>query len=421
MIRAFKLNLKNLFQLFIFLLPTQLGYHFWPQWAYVFGIRVDYLSPTIYLTDIVFGVLFLLFIKNTTKQVRTGLLKVVFVVALLAIVNVCFSRSPSPAIFKWLKIAELSVLAFMVAKQKGFNFMSWLIKPLLISAAAFSLVGIAQVVKGETIGGLLYYLGERSFNTSTPGIALWSFLGQKTLRAYSTFSHPNSFAGYLGVVLVLFLPLLFKGKLSKRFVAALLLVLAALLLSASLAAVVSLSLVFLGYTLVRQKVNWTRKLSTTVLVSLVLLSMLMPALAKNYYKETSRLAESLSKRISLSISAGQMFSEQPLFGVGLNNYVGRLPQDNTATPVIWWLQPVHNLVLLVLAETGIVGALIFVGILYTALSKSLLSNWPGVYLAILFILLTGFLDHYWLTLQQNELLAAVVLGLSFRKRPVNNR
>ena len=39
--------------LFLFLLaiPTQLGRHFWPEWSRVVGIRVDYLSPTLYLVD----------------------------------------------------------------------------------------------------------------------------------------------------------------------------------------------------------------------------------------------------------------------------------------------------------------------------------------------------------------------------------
>ena len=221
MTSAFKLNPKTLFQLFIFLLPTQLGYHFWPQWAYVFGIRVDYLSPTIFLTDIIFGIFLLLFIKNATKEIRAGLLKVALVVALLAIVNIVFSSSPPTAIFKWLKVAELSLLVFVVARQKGLNFSSWLVKPLVTSAAVFSAIGIAQVLKGGTIGGLLYYLGERSFYTSTPGIALWSFWGEKTLRAYSTFSHPNSFSGYLAVVLILTTHLLLKGKLSKKYLPAL--------------------------------------------------------------------------------------------------------------------------------------------------------------------------------------------------------
>ena len=41
-----------LLALIIFLMPTQLGLHFWPLSSLVYGIRVDYLAPTIYFLDI---------------------------------------------------------------------------------------------------------------------------------------------------------------------------------------------------------------------------------------------------------------------------------------------------------------------------------------------------------------------------------
>src|SRR5215469_9265549 len=52
------LNPKNkieslLLSLFFLLLPTQLGKHSWPDFSYVSGIRIDYLSPIIYVTDVI--------------------------------------------------------------------------------------------------------------------------------------------------------------------------------------------------------------------------------------------------------------------------------------------------------------------------------------------------------------------------------
>lgn len=43
---------QALFYALIILLPVQLGRHFWPEWSYVLGLKIDYLSPIIYLTDI---------------------------------------------------------------------------------------------------------------------------------------------------------------------------------------------------------------------------------------------------------------------------------------------------------------------------------------------------------------------------------
>src|SRR4030042_4014068 len=42
---------QKLFRLLVFLLPIQLGRHFWPTWSYTFGLKIDYFSPTAYLTD----------------------------------------------------------------------------------------------------------------------------------------------------------------------------------------------------------------------------------------------------------------------------------------------------------------------------------------------------------------------------------
>ena len=43
---------KILLFLTILFLPTQLGKHFWPQFSYIYSLRVDYLSPTLYFWDI---------------------------------------------------------------------------------------------------------------------------------------------------------------------------------------------------------------------------------------------------------------------------------------------------------------------------------------------------------------------------------
>ena len=63
-----------LFQIFIFLLPTQLAYHFWPNWALVYGIRVDYLAPAVYLTDIlVIAICFMHYAKTHFLKFPGGL------------------------------------------------------------------------------------------------------------------------------------------------------------------------------------------------------------------------------------------------------------------------------------------------------------------------------------------------------------
>src|SRR6185369_2209751 len=59
-----------------------------------------------------------------------------------------------------------------------------------------------QFLLGRSIGGIFYLLGERTFNISTPGIALVNILGKNFLRPYASFPHPNSLAGFLGVAII---------------------------------------------------------------------------------------------------------------------------------------------------------------------------------------------------------------------------
>src|SRR5258706_15195361 len=64
-----------LLSLLILFIPTELGKHFWPDFSIVTGIRVDYLSPTFYFTDILvvllFGFWFFREIKRATLRLRS--------------------------------------------------------------------------------------------------------------------------------------------------------------------------------------------------------------------------------------------------------------------------------------------------------------------------------------------------------------
>ena len=195
------------FRIFVFLLPVQLAYHLWPEWAFVFGIRVDYLSPTFYLTDILFLLVFILAVisKKISPKFRKPEALWTFGILTFVLINIAGAASPLPALFKWTKLLEL-YLVFLLAKNfKTLDFKDDFLKPLFISAAFFSGVGVLQFLKGGTLGGAFYFLGERRFSLFTHRIALVKVAGRDFLRAYSTFPHPNSFAGQMSLVLIFLL------------------------------------------------------------------------------------------------------------------------------------------------------------------------------------------------------------------------
>lgn len=419
MIRLIKTPAKTLLALLILFLPTQLGYHFWPSWSYIFGIRVDYLSPTIYLTDII---VFFLAAWWLAKElpVYPKKQKVIFVKIALAFfgfaaANIIFSLNPLVALLKWVKVAEFLLLGLIIATLPKLDCKNWVPSVVGISVLIFSAIGILQVIIGKTIGGPLYLLGERTFTGLTPGIALADLFGKSFLRAYSTFSHPNSLAGFLGVALFLLLVTETKNVLAQRIkILAIGSGFICFLFTFSLGAFIALGLSLFIYFLCKGKV-FGKTLAKAIVLILVTASFILPIVSRLYLAGEGSLPENLSKRLALSEISGKMFSKKPFFGVGLNNFFVQLPKESDYPQVSWWLQPVHNIFLLVLAETGMLGLLFFSFILLAALNHLLKTeNWKLI-IPILFILFTGVVDHYWLTLQQNQIIFSVLLGLSFRK------
>lgn len=371
---------KYLLLLLIFLIPTQLAYHFWPSWAFIFGIRVDFLAPALYLTDIL-----IVYLIATNFRLIKPFIKYLITPLAIAIANIIFSTSTPESLYRWLKIFEMIFFAIYLSKENVLK-KNELVGALFYSSILYSLVGLAQFLIGHTIGGIFYFLGERTFNINTPAIALVNLFDRNFLRAYSTFSHPNSFAGYLGIVLILF----FTTKYIKRnflnyFLLIILIV--TFFMTFSLGALTAIFLLLLFRN--REKLGLF-----TAVISSLLLSIVSPILSKNGYF----FSEKILGRLELAQFSGKIISQNFLIGTGLGTFIINIPYR--------FLQPVHNIFLLVFAETGIFGLLIFSFLLLTLVKKS-----PLIFL---FIIFTGLFDHYTLTLQQNLLLFSLLSGLALR-------
>ena len=133
-------------------------------------------------------------------------------------------------------------------------------------------------------------------------------------------------------------------------------------------------------------------------------------------KIVSLEVSSWTRRISLNNIAFKMWLSSPVFGVGLNNFVPRMEEFGRVIANYRFLQPVHNIYLLVLSETGLVG-LIGLTSLMGLIIKKLWEKRKEKYIASLLhcfivILFLGSFDHYFLTIQQGMLLTAFILGLA---------
>lgn len=404
-----------LFQLLILLLPVQLGYHLWPSWSHIYGLRVDYLAPTFYLTDLlVFALLFFsLFHFHVYPKLSSKTLLILFGFLLFITVNIYRSSLPFLAFYKWLKVGEFLALSLFVSAHRS-QIMKNISRPLSLALLYTTFISLMQFIGQSSLGGLFYYLGERSFTASTPGIALFTVFGHRLLRPYATFPHPNTLAAFALISLII---LLFgKSKPLLVYLAILAAVFLIIISNSQTVWFVTLAL----YLLFRYRASLLRpRLLAPFLIALVVFSLLLPFfsfLLNQLNIFPSNL--SVSRRLELALSSGIILMRSPWFGVGLGNFIPSLPLIYPQLrlllhqPSSWWLQPVHNIYLLTATEAGLIGLLIFLVLSYSLFIRTFSSARSFSIYALLAILLTGLLDHYWLTLQQTQLLFSIIIGLS---------
>ncbi|TSC85243.1 MAG: O-Antigen polymerase family [Microgenomates group bacterium Gr01-1014_16] len=382
---------RFLLLLLLLLLPTQLGYHFWPSWSLVHGIRVDYLSPTIYLTDLI--ILGLFFLSRFRVSVPLPVL-------IFATLNILISYSPNIAIYSWLRLLEY----FWFFKYLSFRFY-WILNighwTLSLSIFWTSLLAWMQFLKQASIGGPLYWLGERTFNISTPGIAKISFAGHLLLRPYATLPHPNALAGFL---LIAGLIIYYLNSQKKLVIGHWSLVIVALTvpITFSRTAIVLEILVLVSWICSKIK-NLKYKIIFFVLC-IIPSSLLMI--------QFSGSPDSLPLRLALNQKALQAIKQNPLLGLGLGNFIPATSSYQLQTTNYQLItQPVHNIYLLAASELGLPATVIIIYLIIKKIKNSLNIEYWILNIAALVVLTTGLADHYWLTLHQNILLLVILISL----------
>lgn len=385
---------RRIFQLFVLLLPTQLTIHFWPDYAFVYGIRVDYLSPVLYLTDLAFLFLLAFSLKYIwPKKVLPIHLSSLLGAILFAAINIGYSAVPGVSIFRWVKFLQFALLLVIVKQTPRAK--ELLATPLTVGVVATLVLALVHFVNGGSVGGVLYFVGERSFSSNTPGIARTLFFGQEHLRPYATFAHPNSMAGFALVAAFLLWSPVVKRKIFSALSAVI------VVLSFSANALIALGVSLVWYTIGKGK----RHIWRLVVFGSLLLSILMPLAGDRIVGLSGK--KSVDERVFLAQTAGASISQSPFLGSGLGSFTAELPGLRKGESEVWLLQPVHNTFLLLASEIGLLATMGAAGLFLKAKQE---------HTALLAVLLTGLFDHYWITLQQNFLLLAIVLGLGYKVR-----
>lgn len=429
---------RRLFLFLLVFLPSQLGFHFWPAWAYVLGRKVDYLSPTVYLTDIIlFGVL-MSWIIPVLKQngIRHFSIHRYVVVLLLAGIlfiaaNIAFAFRPQVAMYSWGKVLEFMLLGLYMKFTRPSR--SSMIVALSLGVLYSSWLAIVQFILQGSAGGIFWLIGERTFSVDTPGIARFNFCFPITsvcslvLRSYGTFPHPNVLGGFIATALPVMAYILPTVSTVKKHIVSVVypwVVLLsggiALVLTFSRSAWVTAALGFVIVILLRSlynsKSSIKKHIVPAVSVFFILLFIVLTIVFRPFDTD-----ESVTRRVALNSAAVNMWQRSPLIGVGLHNFLVGLPTQ-TLSREINFLQPAHNIYLLILSEIGLVGFFAFIWavgwVVITCIAQppkqpleTRLSHYIYGLPAILFLLL-GFIDHYPITLQQGQLWLVVLLALA---------
>jgi O-antigen ligase len=361
------------------------------------------------------------------RKTKKKYLIIYLLFVLCLILGISTSENPLAGFYGLIKFFEFSFLAIYIYNNIKILNKTIIFYCISISIIFVSLLSFWQYLNQGAIGSLFYFFGERQYSLSTPGVANALINGQLVLRPYATFSHPNMLAGFL-VTSILFLFIFFKNTSIEKIllVASLILGTISMLLSLSRLSILVwffILLVFFCFSIYKKykkgksNIKHLTFLISGLTVSLYVLIFQNSVLMQRFLS-TSLLDESIVQRENLLHQAIVMFEKNPVFGVGLNNFYNNL---NPFTGKILLIQPVHNIFMLVLSETGVIGLIFLISILALGLARAIkLNSNKRKYIICLFlsVCLLGMFDHYFLTLQQGQLLFTLFLATTLSAKNI---
>ena len=298
-------------------------------------------------------------------------------------------------------------ILWCVIRLKNFNRQIGLIsRGFVIGMLGQALIVITQMILQKNIG--LPLVIEPVLSRELAGVAKVSILDNILIRAYGTFPHPNilAFAGIMSLILV-------YKKIIGNKLAIILYILTLFVVGmfdhyilTSIQAIIITGLVGISLNL-NIKLDFARKLNQTMIVLLnilIILSFSKLALAlllivdfmyltslfnkKMFYVEQfqnkikslprvivnigmgvgiimlwilpyQQILDTILKRVFYLQDAVNMIESNLWFGVGLGQYVVNLPSNRE----FWQYEPVHNVLVLLLSELGLVGVFILIAII----------------------------------------------------------
>lgn len=429
--------IEILFYLFLILLPWQTRL-IW-QDAYLNGFTWEYGRLSLYGTEIFLWGLLLIYgfwlyktrkadkisLDDLAKKFKKPSILIYWLIVLLVLwsgLSVIFSVKSALSYYHFIRFIEAAALMSMILVLKiPFKRLAFV---WIFSAFTQSLFAIwqwfIQYVPANKWLGLAYHY------STVGGNIILETSSERWLRAYGSLPHPNILGGFLALAIIFILYFSFKAKnKAERFfvLISLVFIYPALFFTFSRSAWLGLlvSLVLFGFWLFRRKQQLEKKIFFKIIFLILLLTTI---LAANFWQPlVTRLqgkepleVNSIQLRYTFNEQAIQVIQDHPFTGAGIGAYTYGVYETVNGSWPGYYYQPVHNIYLLVFAELGIFGIILF-GLILLLFIYNLMKSATTIEKATSFLLLTiiliiGLFDHYFWTMYFGVIILFIVFALN---------
>lgn len=347
-------------------------------------------SEIIYVLLISFSV-FLFIIKfkfsNETYHNETPVDNLLFLLFLWYILSTIFATNKFNSLNATVSFSSLLAFYYLIhnyAKTFYKNFL-WI---LFFATTLLSIYGIYQY----------FYSFNHTLNyvqTNSVGNVAEIIVGSKSNRIFSTFIYPNTFAGFLIMIIPVLIGFIKNEKNSRTFLIPLLLLfIFALLLTKSIGAFISLILsIIIVLVLISDRTIRNFRIFLLYFIVLIVIIFIFIMKERGWHNFILNLSEKYSSNIKmLHLSSGYLIS-----GAGPGNF--EEVYNTCGTKKASYLKYAYNILVQTIIELGIPGLLILLLILFSQY-KIILQNFfflktpqSKIFITSLLISITAFLIH----------------------------
>lgn len=398
------------------------------------GGNWEYGTFSLYAFDIIIAVLFVLSIFSSDKSRKTA---GNFWVLIIGFFIICFTSIFSAinkelAWYAAMRLAEGMMLLWIILRTS----FSWQKISLAMVAGGVIQAGLGIYQFFSQVSPAFKWLGlTKHTPLDSNGVSVIATIDGRWLRAYGSLPHPNILGGYLVVCLLVLMGLiiyLHRRKLVRWwkviiYTTVFCLMFLGLVFTFSRSAWLAFGISFIGLIVfsIWQREKRLQFILFRISLWILLLSaatiLMLPYLWQTRLTGNSELeTRSTTERLDYFKQATGLISEDWLSGVGVGNYTQAVYQQDSSQKVGDY-QPVHNIYMLVITETGVFGGLVFVLIIAEFLGatylmikkkkKELTETCLVITGAFISLLIIGLFDHYLWTLSFGILLFWLILGL----------